>query len=60
MADIMSKMTKAQLRRGYVSLMSKASRLWVQAWKNGIEGGMTTADYITIEKICAKYQKKLK
>jgi len=60
MADIMGKMTKTQMRRGYVSLMSKASKLWVQAWKHDIEGGMTTADYTTIQKICAKYQKKLK
>ncbi len=60
MSDLMGKMTKAQLRRAYISLIAKASKLWVQDWKHDVAGGMSTKDYTAIQKICEKNLKKLK
>ena len=57
----MAKMTKTQIRRLYRDILGKSKKLWSisdgyqQKW--GI--GMSTPDYMAIEKIIHKYQKKL-
>lgn len=53
----MPKMTKTQIKRLYSDIKRKAARLWVISDEKEF---MSTADYITIEKIIRKYQKRIR
>lgn len=50
----MAKMTKTQAKRALEAIQSKASRLFLQ------DKGLTTQDYIAIDKIVQRALKRLK
>ena len=52
----MAKMTKTQQRRLLDAIYGKASKLTFQEYGSML---MTTKDFLVIERIVAKYQKKL-
>ena len=56
--DSMPKMTKTQQKRAYVGIKSKAQKLWSQSLDKYAYFGMSTKDYMAIERICDKYLKK--
>ena len=51
----MPRMTKTQQKHAYKAILSKAQKVWTQ----DPPLGMSTTDYIAIEKICKKYLKKV-
>jgi len=57
-----AKMTKTQLKRGYLAIKQKARRLWDSpgwdARREAMRHTMSTQDMLAIEKICDKYLKK--
>ena len=55
------KLTKTQIKRLYRDILSKSRKLW-QGWAAGYgrDELMTTPDYIAIEKIIKKYQKRMR
>jgi len=48
------RMTKTQQKNAYKAMIAKAKKLWTQ----DPPFGMSTKDYMEIEKICMKYLKK--
>ena len=50
-------MTKTQQKRMYMSILSKAKKLY---FGNFADYGMSTKDYIAIEAIVSKYLKKMR
>lgn len=60
----MPKLTKTQVRRLYRDILGKAQKLWATKWGSlpGVYAGaelMSTKDYMAIEAIIRKYQKKI-
>ena len=58
----MAKMTKTQMRRAYLAIKQKSSRVWWGgefSWNApNAKYAMSTTDLVAIEKICDKYLKK--
>ena len=52
------KMTKAQAKRMYQSIISKSKKLWINQDGNFV--GLSTPDMVAIEKICKKNLNRLK
>ena len=57
------RLTKTQVKRLYRDILNKSRKLWEQSGALPLTAGihgMTTPDYIAIEKIIHKYQKKMR
>jgi hypothetical protein len=56
------RLTKTQVKRLYLDIIRKSRKLWEQnaVWYEGTSMLMTTPDYMAIEKIIHKYQKKMR
>lgn len=62
--DKMAKrLTKTQIKRLYNDILAKSKKLWSisdMTAQVGYHVGMNTVDYLAIEKIIHKYQKKMR
>ncbi len=52
-------MTKTQAKRAYLAILQKSQKLFgITGTENGWRWGMSSGDYVAIEKIVRKYLKK--
>jgi hypothetical protein len=54
------RLTKTQVKRLYSDILSKSRKLWMTPYATPAGELMTTPDYLAIEKIIRKYQKKMR
>jgi len=54
----MPKMTKTQMRRAYLAIKQKSSKVWWGGNAPNVQYSMSTPDLLAIEKIVDKYLKR--